>query len=297
MIIGASKCATTTICNHLRQQRQHPDVCLIACKEPHFFSRDEVYTRGFDWYESLYDEAGDKKMRGENSNTYTMKEVFPETVSRIVSYAPDLKLIYLVRDPITRIESFWLQKRANGREGAHYDFNTAVRVNRHWLVDASNYWQQINAYRPHFPDERIHIIFYEDFTANPDAVMRRFFEFLDVDSDVPLANSNLHMGTTSGKPVARNTLSRLRSYSIFRKAVKLIPESVRNPLKERLFLRKFEGRPQWNQKTREWVADILEADTRKFLEYYGKPADFWNLRGLESGSKRGSDAVAKTLGV
>jgi hypothetical protein len=294
MIIGAAKCATTTICNHLRQ---HPDVCLIACKEPHFFSRDEVYARGFDWYESLYDEAGDKKMRGEGSNTYTMKELFPETVSRLVSYAPELKLIYLVRDPISRIESFWLQKRANGREGAHYDFNTAVRVNRHWLVDASNYWQQINAYRPHFPDERIHIIFYEDFTANPDAVMRRCFEFLDVDPDVPLANSNLHMGTTRGKPVARNTLSRLRSVSMFRKAVKLIPESVRNPLKKRLFFRKIEGRPQWDAKNREWVADILEADTRKFLEYYGKPADFWNLRGSESGSKRGSDAVAKTLGV
>lgn len=231
MIIGASKCATTTICNHLRQ---HPDVCLIACKEPHFFSRDEVYARGFDWYESLYDEAGDKKMRGEGSNTYTMKELFPETVSRLVSYAPELKLIYLVRDPISRIESYWLQKRSHGGEEVHYDFNTAVRVNRDWLVDSSNYWQQINAYRPYFPDERIHIIFYEDFKVNSEAVMHRCFEFLDVDPDAPLANPNLHLASTRGKRVPSNTLSQLRSLSMFRASVKFIPESLRNSLKKKV---------------------------------------------------------------
>ena len=294
IIIGAPKCASTTICNYLKQ---HPDVCLIACKAAHFFSRDEVYARGFDWYESLYDEAGDKKMRGENSGSYSMKEVWPETVSRLVSYAPDLKLIYLVRHPLSRIESFWLQMRSHGGEAVHYDFNTAVRLDRHRFVDSSNYWQQINAYRPHFPDERIQIIFFEDFKVNPDAVMRRCFEFLDVDPDVPVANSNLHKNRSSGKRVPSKTLSQLRSYSMLRKAVKLIPESVRDPLKKRLFFKKFEGRPEWDAQTREWVVDILEADTRKFLEYCGKPADFWNLRGLESGSKIGSDAVAKTLGV
>ncbi len=279
MVIGAAKCATTTVSKLLGQ---HPDCFMVKCKEPYFFSNDEVYTRGFDWYESLYDEAGSKKMRGEGSNRYTMKEVFPNTVSRIVSYNPDLKLIYIVRNPIARIESFWMQKRSHGGEEVHYDFNTAVRVNRDWLVDSSNYWQQLSVYRPHFPDDRIHIMFYEDFKADPETVMRRCFKFLDVDPNEPIVNSNIHIGHFSNKTIPMNTLSRLREYYIFRVGVKLIPKAMREPLKKHLFFKKIEGRPQWSAKTREWVADLLEADSRKFLEYYGKPKDFWNLRDLRS---------------
>ena len=136
----------------------------------------------------------------------------------------------------------------------------------------------INAYRPYFPDERIHIIFFEDFKVNSEAVMRRCFEFLDVDPDAPLANSNLQLGSTKDKLVPSNTLSRLRTFSLFRKAVKLIPESLRDSLKKRLFFKKIEGRPEWNPKTREWVADILEADSCKLMEYCGKPLNFWHLR-------------------
>jgi len=278
MIIGASKCATSTICNILGQ---HPDVFMVECKEPQFFAVDEVYARGLDWYESLFDKAGDKRMRGEGSNRYTMKEVFPKTIDRLTSYTTDLKLIYIVRDPISRIESYWIEKRSHGGEAVHYDFNTAVRVNRGWLVDSSNYWQQISAYRPYFPDDRILIIFLEDFKADSQAVMRRCFEFLDVDPDAPLNNPDLHYNPSIRpgryKRVPSNFLSRLRSYSLFRAGVKLIPESLRNPVKKQLFFREIKERPQWNQETREWAVDILEADTRQFLEYYGKPKDFWNL--------------------
>lgn len=275
MIIGAAKCATSTICTLLGQ---HPDVFMVECKEPHFFSYDEVYARGLTWYESLYDKASNKMMRGEGSNTYTMKEIFPETVSRIFSYAPDLKLIYIVRNPIRRIESFWLEMRSHGGEFVHYDFNTAVRINNSWLVDASNYWQQISAYRTHFPDEQIHVIFYEDFKADPGLVMRNCFKYLDVDPDISLKNTLLHVNRSSGKLVPKNTLSKLRSYLIFRSTVKLIPESIREPIKKNLFFREVKNRPQWHPETLSMVVNYLKVDTQKFLEFYGKSESFWLLQ-------------------
>ena len=70
MFIGAAKCATSTLFNLFRQ---HPDVFIL--EETNFFSKDEVYNRGFNWYESLYNKANDKKMRGEASNKYTIKEL------------------------------------------------------------------------------------------------------------------------------------------------------------------------------------------------------------------------------
>jgi Sulfotransferase domain len=221
MLIGASKCASSSICTLLGS---HPDVFMVKCKETAFFSNDEIYARGVAWYESLYAEAGEKKMRGEGSNRYTMKEVFPQAVERIVAYNPDLKLIYCVRDPIARIESYWMEIRSHGGEDVHYDFNEAVRVNRGWLVDSSNYWQQLQAFKAHFPEQNIHVVFYEDFKTDPAEVMRSCFQFLGVDHEIELADPSLHIGDFSTKTVPSKTLSRLREYKLFRILRQIVPK-------------------------------------------------------------------------
>ena len=274
MVIGASKCGTTTVCDHLAL---HPDVFMVECKEPQFFSCDEIYNQGLDWYESLYSQANEIKMRGEGSNFYTMKELFPKTISRITSYTTNLKLIYCVRSPIPRMESYWLEIRAHGAETVHYDFNTAIKLNRDRLVDSSNYWQQINEYRKHFSDNDIHIIFFEDLITDPVNVMRRCFEFLNVDPDKYQIDKNHHSGKTAGRNAPRILLSKMREYSLFRSFVKLIPKSIRTPLKHKLFFKPITGRPEWNTETRKWVADTLSKDTNKFLDFYGKPDNFWNF--------------------
>ena len=274
IFIGASKCATSTISNLIGQ---HPNVFMIR-QETWFFSHDEVYQKGQKWYESLYANAGDAKVRGERNNVYTMKEVFPQTVSRLADYDQNLKLIYCVRNPIERIESYWLQIRSHGGEDVHYDFNNAVKTNRERLVDASNYWRQINAFRPYFPDDQILILFLEDFKQDSDAVMRCCFEFIGVDPDLPLENPNLHLNPSDSKLIPTTTLSRLRSFSLFRHGVKLIPEHFRNSIKHKLFFKQTEGRPQWDPATYAWTLDILGEDTQKFLQHYEKPKYCWQLR-------------------
>ena len=274
MLIGASKCGTSTVCGYLSR---HPDVFMVECKEPQFFSCDDIFQRGIEWYESLYNDVANEKMRGEGSNRYTMKEMFPETISRIVSYTRDLKLIYCVRNPIKRIESYWLEIRAHGGEDVHYDFNTAVKINRDRLVDSSNYWQQINVYREFFSDDDIHIIFFEDLIKDPETVMKNCFEFLAVDPNQYRIEEHLHIGKTSGRKVPSIFLSRMREYALFRSIVKLIPESIRLPLKRKLFFKKINGRPEWDIRKKEWVIEVLGQDTKKFLEFYGKPIDYWKL--------------------
>jgi len=274
MLIGAGKCATSTICSHLGN---HPDVYMVEPKEPHFFSRDEVFARGFDWYESLYSEVTNETMIGEGSNTYTAKEAFPHTLERLVQYAPTLKLIYCVRDPIPRIESFWMERRSHGGESVHYDFNRAVKENRDVLVDASNYWQQILPYFDAYSRDNVHIIFFEDFRNDPKSVMSACFEFLGVDPTIPLTDASLHTGQTANRSAARPSLSKLRSIGAFRAAAKLVPTGVREPIKQRFLFKNMETRPQWNPTVKQWVRQELAADTRRLLEYCGKPQDFWPL--------------------
>ena len=278
IFIGASKCATSTISAMIEQ---HPDVFMIS-KETSFFSNDDIYAQGSEWYESFYVDSGDAKVLGERNNLYSMREVFPKTASRVAAYSKDLKLIYCVRNPIERIESYWLEIRSHGGEAVHYDFNTAVKVNREWLVDASNYWRQINAFRPYFPDDQILIIFFEDFKKDSDAVMRRCLEFIGVDPNVPIAQSQLYLNPSAGKQIQRESLSRLRTLPLFSTAVKLIPKSLRDSTKQRFFFKAVKDRPNWDPEVRKWVADLLEEDTASFLEHCGKPSDLWKLKDEKS---------------
>ena len=50
-IIGAAKAGTTALYGYLAQ---HPKVFLSRVKEPLFFSREENYAKGLDWYEGAY---------------------------------------------------------------------------------------------------------------------------------------------------------------------------------------------------------------------------------------------------
>ena len=273
MLIGAAKCATSTISTLLEQ---HPDVYMVS-KESQFFCNDSVYKRGVEWYEQQFAGAKPGQAIGDRNNCYSMKEVFPNTASRIYEYNPDLKLIYCVRHPIHRIESFWVQIRSHGGEKLHHDFNRSVRLNCDWLVDASNYWQQLEQYRQYFAAEQIHVVFFEDYKADPTATLKSCFQFLGVDPSIQASTASLHLNPSRGKKVPSQFLSALRSQSWFRAAAQLIPENLRNPIKQQFFYRHMSHRPTWTFNELQWVCDCLQADTERFLDYYSKPKDYWNL--------------------
>ena len=58
----------------------------MDCKEPHYFSVN--LDKGLEWYESLYDAAGPKWLRGEGSNSYTIESGPPGVARRIAEYDP-----------------------------------------------------------------------------------------------------------------------------------------------------------------------------------------------------------------
>ena len=82
VVIGAARCATTSLCRILRD---HPAVFMSHPKEPHFFSRPDVFARGLEWYEALFDGACGMSVVGEGSTTYTKNSQFPNAAERLAS--------------------------------------------------------------------------------------------------------------------------------------------------------------------------------------------------------------------
>ena len=183
LIIGAMKSGTTSFHSILSQ---HPDVFMSKLKEPEFFCRDRIYKRGWEWYESLFANARGKLAIGEASTSYTKKgdNYSPHTAERIAKHLPNVKLIYIVRNPLERIESHWRQGRNLG--WCSQDFDEAVLDPR--VINPSRYWWQINVYRDLFPDLQIKVLFFEDFKREPHTTVQKCLDFLGVDSQISLPN-------------------------------------------------------------------------------------------------------------
>ena len=86
LIIGAMKCATTTLWETLRR---HPQIFMDPEKELAFFSQDDRFARGWAWYEAKFSEANGKLAIGEATTSYTQKVIFPNASQRIAKHLPE----------------------------------------------------------------------------------------------------------------------------------------------------------------------------------------------------------------
>ena len=268
LVIGAAKAGTTSLCSLLGG---HPEVHMCPLKETHFFSRR--YDRGWKWYERLFDAGAGETMVGEGSPSYTCNVRFPEAPARIAEHLPDVRLIYTVRHPIRRIESQYVQKIANGRKWSSFD--EALRQHPA-LIDASMYWKQINCYRDRYPDEQILVLFLDDLQADPAGVLDRCFEFLGVDSSVKVDAGLAPRNTRAQKQTDGAVLARLRKRRGFLRLKQAIPRWMVEKARP-LFGKPVNVDVRWNPDTLQWVEESILADSRKFLDFYNKPLDYWGL--------------------
>ncbi|NEO98895.1 MAG: sulfotransferase [Symploca sp. SIO2E9] len=107
IIIGAMKCATTTLHEQLARQ---PGIFMTKLKEPNFFSNDERYAKGINWYLSLLESAKADDLCGQSSTHYTKLPTYSQTIERMYQYLPDVRLIYVMRHPIDRLKSQYIHE-------------------------------------------------------------------------------------------------------------------------------------------------------------------------------------------
>jgi hypothetical protein len=267
LVIGAMKCATSTLWAHLNR---HPQIFMASEKEPGFFCRDEVFARGWEWYESLFAGAEGKQALGEATNGYSMQMRFPMAARRIGEHLSCAKLIYIVRHPLQRIESHWRNMLILGHDTPFDDLLS------YWpdAVDTSSYWRQISAYRSHFPDEQILVLFYEELVTDADMVLKRCFDFLGVEP-LPLIDAALAVNVSSYQRIDGSLIRLIRNIpgvELLKQAAPQFSRAVGARLR-----RPMPDRPVWPAALRRQVIAQLAPDTAAFLGHYGKPAGWWQF--------------------
>ncbi|XP_037815937.1 LOW QUALITY PROTEIN: uncharacterized protein LOC119606479 [Lucilia sericata] len=106
LIIGIRKCGTRAL---LEMLYLHPRI-QKAGGEVHFFDRDENYMKGLEWYRKKMPHSFRGQITIEKSPSYF---VSPEVPERVRAMNASIKLLLIVREPVTRAISDYTQLRSH----------------------------------------------------------------------------------------------------------------------------------------------------------------------------------------
>jgi hypothetical protein len=225
IIIGAQKCGTSTLYCHLRK---HPDIHMPKKKELHFF--DENYSMGMDWYLNCFNRKDGiiPVCSGEASPYYFFHPLVPV---RIFESFPGIKLILLLRNPVSRAYSQYHHMQRMGRislsfehcirleedvltgrkEAFYKDENHSDLMYRRFsFLARSRYAEQLTEWFRYFKREQLLILRSEDYFSDAEQTFQQVFRFLGL----PPAEMNIKKkhAASDYPPMKPETRQQLAAY-------------------------------------------------------------------------------------
>ncbi|HZD80678.1 MAG TPA: sulfotransferase, partial [Actinomycetota bacterium] len=177
LLIGAMKAGTTSLYHYLRG---HPQVFMPEVKEVMFFDPRHNWHRGIEWYEAQFGGAEARHLaRGEASTSYTKFPVVQGVPARIASVLPDVRLLYVVRHPVERMQSHYLYLLSRGKESRPIERAFAEEP---MYLDTSRYALQLEQYEPYIRPEQLLLIDSRDLRDRRVETLGGIFAFLGVDA-------------------------------------------------------------------------------------------------------------------
>lgn len=238
IIAGAGKSGTTSLWKYLKQ---HPDIFMTENKEPLFFTqvvgRDQGandrapsssgnYNKGLKWYEDLFAGCTSQKHRGEASTMYINA---PDSPSLIKKHVPDVKLIFILREPVSRSYShYWQEIKSGHRLPPFAEMHRSGHPRLQRYLYNSRYKTHLTNFLKEFDREQILVLLQDDLKRNPEALIRSIYSFLGVDATFIPDNLG-HRHNPSSLPRIR-ILQRIIYHSSRSRLKELLPSPLRRLL-------------------------------------------------------------------
>jgi hypothetical protein len=270
LIIGAMKAGTTSLYQYLAC---HPEVFMASPKELHFFS--QAGGTDLDRYESHFADAQNAVAIGEASASYTTYPDASGVPARIAEAIPEARLIYLVRQPIERMRSHYVQRLSGGDETATID---RALLSEPVYLESSRYAQQVERYLDHFSREHMLILKSEDLRDDRRSTMRTVFEFLGIDSSYwEPSVMEREFYQTSEKRIPRPMVRAMRRVPWVRRLIHRAPTSVRKLSGRLVTETPRAGKAEVTSETREELEELLREDVRRLRQYMSAGFDGWGI--------------------
>jgi len=268
--IGGQKCGTTSLHYYMRA---HPEISVSRIKETRFFCDPGNWHKGLGWYVQLFPKNA--RVRIESSPSYTNYPTERDVPQRIRDIIPEVRFLYVVRDPIDRAISHYIHEFANSVE--HRPIEVALSdLDNNPYIQRSLYFMQLEQFFKFFDESRFFIVYHKDLLLKRIETLRSVFKFLDVRSDVWSTEFNIIRHPSVQK--RRNTaigmaIQRLFGDKIFSKLhgyqrhwfKKIFYTPVSQPI----------IRPTLSRDLRRRLCQVFSSDVKHLEEYSSRSFSHW----------------------
>lgn len=254
IIIGAMKCGTTSLHYYLRN---HPDIYMPREKELDFFGGANNYEKGVSWYTSKF--KSQYLLNGEASPNYTKVHLFEGVPEKMYRLLPNVKLIYLYRDPIDRAYSHYLHSLSTRREKKNLE--NALTENSNYILTSRYYWQ-LEQFLKYYPLDQFLILNSDQLRKNRKNALKKIYDFLGVDYfyDEDIIEKNRQSSSLKTRRSKFNYLFLNTNTGDYLK--KIVPEEFKQFYKK--LTEKKLDQPELSDTLKKELQGLVKEDQRKF---------------------------------
>jgi hypothetical protein len=317
LIVGTNKSGTSSLANYLNI---HPQVYMPSI-EPHYFDNDNNYMKGIEWYQSFFKNGQRKKVLergyklylklfkrskekfilinnkklknykskllfGEKSPTYCLSR---RAARRIAFHLPDVKLIWIFRNPVDRAYSEYLYNYSHG--AVRLSFEDTLKLGdkaKKYHIGIQNcnyvkigvYSEQIKMYLKYFDKKNMIFLLFENLIENPEETLNKVFKFLKVDDKFENFNNIKVNVTTFPKNNFILWLLRL----VYNKFTRLFGKppatyyiyAITYIILEQIVIRNNLERPAMNNQTKKELIQFYEPYNKDLAELTNLNLNKWN---------------------
>lgn len=275
LIIGAMKAGTTSL---YRDLLTNPRVFFPIDKEPGNLTKDDVLTEtGRRAYAVLFNNAGPDQICGEASTQYTKLPDYPGVPQRARSLlGSDIKIIYLVRNPVDRAIS-------HHRHLLAHQFIEETNIDKAVyshpdIIHYSQYAMQVTPWLESFDESHIKIILFEDYIANRYGVVQTLSHFLQITPRTELVETETIFNRGADKPIVAGPFAFFQRNPIYRRLMRpLLRIEFKDRLRKALLPPASPPPPALSGNTLDYLIEQLQDDAQVLGRIMGLSDSPWNF--------------------
>jgi hypothetical protein len=279
IIGGSTKCGTTSLFHYLSG---HPEICSSKIKETRFFwtgnynlPQQIINDKEIKNYEDFFFSCSNDQWKLEATPDYLYSS---ETASKIKSQFPNCRFIFILRDPVERIISWYKYSKQIGHLPADSTINDYIKLLRDTdginspqylrALEQGNYADYLEPYFNLFGKGNCMIVFYKELQNDAEGLMADVCDFLKIEKsffknfDFKVFNPSLNVKNVTHFNKYRQLKRKLRTYN--NRLPKFYRNFIKNILKplDVFYLK---------TKSNNWQEISLSSSNKNFLfNYYSK---------------------------
>lgn len=194
ILAGVGKAGTSSLFLYLSQ---HPSICASNIKEINYFAPlrfSDQFAKPIDQYLDHFSQCSDREIYLEASPGYFFGNTrIPKVINSLL---PNAKIIIILREPVSRIKSFFNFYKShllleNKMSFSEY-INEIEKISKndlflkknraYWGLEECLYDNYLNEWIETFTHEKMKILFFENFVTNIDSTLEEICEWLGIES-------------------------------------------------------------------------------------------------------------------